>query len=156
MYFLDIYFLDWYHYLRKEKLFGNEEPLFPKSKQIQTENNYNFNYDSVSNEFWRSHSAIREIFIQRAKSANVKPFSPHKYRHLSIKLAFDKCQNAKEIKAVSQHFGHEDVSTTIQVYGNYNPDELSEILNEIDNKKNINEISQEDIELLNQLKKWKR
>ena len=148
------YFKDWYYYLIKEKLFGNEDPLFPKSKQIQTNDSFNFNYDSVSNEFWQSNSAIRTIFVQRAKNANIKPFSPHKYRHLSIKSAFDKCQNAKEIKAVSRHFGHEDISTTIQVYGNYNPDELTEILESIDS--NNNEISTEDIELLNQLKRWRK
>lgn len=149
------YFLDWYYYLKKEKLFGNEEPLFQKSKQLQNEDNLCFNYNSISNEFWQSNSAIREIFVQRAKNANIKPFSPHKYRHLSIKLTFDKCQNAKEIKAVSQHFGHKDVSTTIQVYGNYRPDELIDILNDIDNKNYGNNISKEDIELLNQLKKWR-
>jgi integrase len=149
------YFLDWYYYLKQEKLFGNEDPLFPKSKQLQTGDNFSFNYDSVSNKFWQSHSSIREIFVQRAKNANIKPFSPHKYRHLSIKLAFDKCQDAKEIKAVSQHFGHEDVSTTIQVYGNYRPEELFEILNRIDNKSYSSDISVEDIELLNQIKKWK-
>ena len=146
------YFTDWYYYLKEKKLFGNEDPLFPKGKQIQTENNLSFNYNSVSNEFWQSNSAIREIFVQRAKNANIKPFSPHKYRHLSIKLAFDKCQNAKEIKAISQHFGHEDVSTTIQVYGNYRPDELSEILTGID--KNTNEMSKEDIEMLKMIKKF--
>lgn len=148
------YFKDWYYYLKKNKLFGNEEPLFPKSKQNQEEDNYSFNYDFVSNNFWQSNSAIREIFIQRAINAKIKPFSPHKYRHLSIKLAFDKCQNAREIKAVSQHFGHEDVSTTIQVYGNYRPDELIEILDDIDNKNYDSDISAEDIKLLNQLKKW--
>ena len=74
---------------------------------------------------------------------------------MSIKLVFDKCQDAKEIKAVSQHFGHEDVSTTIQVYGNYRPEELFEILNKINNKSYSSDISVEDIELLNQIKKWK-
>ena len=148
------YFKDWYYYLKQEKLFGNDDPLFPKSKQIQEENNLNFNYDWVDNKFWQSISAIREIFIQRAKNANITPFSPHKYRHLSIKLAFDKCRDAKEMKAISQHFGHEDVSTTIQVYGNYRPDELSEILDSID--KNTNEISKEDLEFFNYCKKWKR
>lgn len=145
------YFVDWFNYLKEEKLFGNEDPLFPKSKQIQEGNNLSFVYNSVEKEFWQAHSSIRNIFIQRATDAGIKAFSPHKYRHLAIKLAFDKCKNASEIKAISQSFGHEDVSTTIQVYGNYRPDELSEILDNINN--NDNQVSKEDLALLSQIKK---
>lgn len=148
------YFVDWFNYLREKKLFGNEDPLFPKGKNTQEENNFTFVCNFVEKEFWQAHSSIRNIFIQRATGAGIKAFSPHKYRHLAIKLAFDKCKNAAEIKAISQSFGHEDVSTTIQVYGNYRPDELSEILDGINSNQNDKtNISAEEKQALNALLK---
>ena len=69
----------------------------------------------------------------RAKNANLPAFSPHKYRHLSIYLALQKCQNGLEIKAISQHFGHEDIRTALEVYGNLSSVQLSNTLENINN-----------------------
>jgi hypothetical protein len=37
-----------------------------------------------------------------------------------------------QIKAISQNFGHEHVSTTLRSYANYAPEKLSKVLKNID------------------------
>jgi len=126
-------FIEWYGYLKEIKLFGNTDPLFPKTKHKQTEENLSFVCNEIDSEYWQSYTSIHKIFKQRAINAGIPEFSPHKYRHLSVHLALQKCKDGQEIKAVSQHFGHEDVITTFQVYGNMKPYELSDILEKINN-----------------------
>lgn len=128
------YFVEWYNYLREKKLFGNTQPLFPRTKASQTEENLSFTYENIDSEYWQSYSSIHQVFKQRAIEAGIPKFSPHKYRHLSVSLAFDKCKGGgREIKTISQHFGHEDVRTALQVYGNMKPNELSDMLEKINN-----------------------
>ncbi len=132
------YFIEWYKYLKEIKLYGNTDPLFPRSKAKQTEENLSFIYDEVEPDFWQSHSSISQVFKERAKSANIRVFSPHKFRHLSIYLALKKCTNGLQIKAISLHFGHEDIKTALENYSSLNPVQLSETLEKINNN-NITE-----------------
>lgn len=52
---------EWVTYLKEECLMGNEDPLFPKTKMIQSED-YGFKADGLTNEHWVSAAAIRKIF----------------------------------------------------------------------------------------------
>jgi hypothetical protein len=38
-------------------------------------------------------------------------------------LALEKAKGGEEIKAISQNFVHEEITTTFSVYGNYQPEE---------------------------------
>jgi len=111
------YVLDWVKYLRTEKLFGNSDPLFPRSKVDNLEGVKSFVSTSVEPKFWQSATSIRSIFKQRFSHAGIEYFSPHTFRHLAVNTAISKCKNGQEIKAVSQNFGHEDVGTTMTTYG---------------------------------------
>lgn len=141
-------FLEWLKYLKEEKLYGNSDPVFPKNKQTQSKENLSFVYDEVEPLFWQSNSSISKIFKENSKMANLPPFSPHKYRHLSIYLAYEKVKSTKHpclvIKALSQHFGHKDIRTSLEVYAPLSRAKLSEILNEVNNQ--IDEYEMEDIE----------
>lgn len=118
------YFLDWYEYLRTEKVFGNTDPIFPRNKIENAENSLSFISKDVEPKFWQSATSIRDIFKQRLEHAGVKYFSPHTFRHLAILTALAKCKNGQEIKAISQNFGHENVSTTLTTYGTLNQTQM--------------------------------
>lgn len=152
---MQAYFIEWYRYLKEIKLFGNTDPLFPKTKHLQTEENLSFVCNEIDFEYWQSYTSIHKIFKERAINAGIPEFSPHKYRHLSVYLALEKCRNGLEIKAVSQHFGHEDVRTALETYTNLSTVQLSDTLEKID-KNNKKELSEEDMELamnfINQIK----
>lgn len=122
------YFLDWYKYLKTEKLFGNNDPIFPRNKIENAENSKNFSSNSVEPKYWQSVSSMREIFKQRFENAEIEYFSPHTFRHLAVITAISKCRSGHEIKAVSQNFGHEDVGTTMMTYGTLNNSQVGDII----------------------------
>lgn len=122
------YFLDWYEYLRTEKVFGNSAPIFPRNKVVNAENSLSFVSNEVEPEFWQSATSIRNIFKQRFEHAGIQYFSPHAFRHTAILTALAKCRNGQEVKAISQNFGHENVSTTLTTYGTMNDSQMSGII----------------------------
>ncbi len=122
------YFLEWYEYLRIEKLFGNIDPIFPKNKVVNAENSLSFVSNEVESQFWQSATSIRDVFKQRFEDAGIEYFSPHTFRHLAILTALAKCRNGQEIKAISQNFGHENISTTLTTYGTMNDVQMSGII----------------------------
>lgn len=122
------YFLEWYEYLRTEKLFGNNDPIFPRNKVVNAENSLSFISNEVEPEFWQSATSIRNIFKQRFEDAGIQYFCPHAFRHTAILTALAKCRNGQEIKAISQNFGHENVSTTLTAYGTMSDVQMSGII----------------------------
>ncbi|MGD9581583.1 MAG: site-specific integrase, partial [Vampirovibrionia bacterium] len=126
------YFLEWYRYLKSEKLFGNSDPIFPRNKVVNAEGTKTFMSDSVEPAFWQSVNSMRTIFKQRFKDAGVEYFSPHTFGHLAVSLATQKCKNAEELKAVSQNFGHEDIGTTFHAYGTLNNTKVGELVTAMD------------------------
>ena len=82
----------------------------------------------------------------------MKAFSPHRYRDLAVSLAIERCSgDFYLIKAVSQHFGHEDTKLLIETYAPLRPQELSKAFEKIDNKSNDNDFSEEDKQLARKL-----
>ncbi len=122
------YFLEWYSYLKSEKLFSNDDPIFPKNKVENSQENKSFLSNSVEPKFWQSVSSMRALFKQRFQDAGIEYFSPHTFRHLAVLTAISRCRNGNEIKAVSQNFGHENVGTTMQTYGTLNQATMSETI----------------------------
>lgn len=122
------FIVEWVEHLAARG-FGNKDPLFPRAKQEQGPDNLSFEVSSeVEPIYWQGAGRIREIFKKRAGDAGLPYFPPHTFRHLAINLAFKACKDGEQIKAISQNFGHEHVATTISVYGNYTPSQLTEII----------------------------
>ena len=145
------YFVEYYKFLKEEKLFGNNDPLFPRTKHTQTAENLSFVCEEIEPYFWQSYSSISKVFKERAINAKLSVFSPHKYRHLAIYLALQKCNGGLEIKAISQSFGHEDIRTALEVYSNLAPRQLSEILEKINNNDKTEKMDDEILELAKQI-----
>lgn len=126
------YFLQWYRYIKMEKLFGNMSPIFPKNKVENAEDAKAFISNAVEDNFWQSVTSMREIFKQRFVNAGIEYFPPHTFRHLAVVTAVSKCKNGHEIKAVSQNFGHEDVGTTMTTYGTLTNTQMTSLITNMD------------------------
>jgi len=148
------YIIEWVKHL-KSKGFGSQDPLFPRSKTEQGENNLSFEEaKEVEPVYWQGTGRIREIFKRRSSEAGLPYFPPHTFRHLAVDLALRHCKTGDQIKAISQNFGHEHIATTLSAYANYDPQRLSEILKNIDFSGKPKETLEEKVEeLLKKLNK---
>jgi len=110
--------LDWYRFLKEQKLFDNAAPLFPRTKLEQrSETDACFEGTDVESVFWATTQGIRDVFKRRAEAAGLRYYSPHKFRHTATVEAFKHCRTAEELRAISQNFGHENIGTTFSTYG---------------------------------------
>jgi len=148
------YVNDWIKHL-KDKGFGCQHPLFPRSKQEQSKDNLSFEEaTAVEPFFWQSAGRIRAIFKRRCQEANLPYYPPHTFRHLAALTALEHCQNGKEIKAISQNFGHEYIATILSIYGNLQPHQLKETIKKIDFSDKPKETLEDKIDrLLNKIEK---
>src|ERR1019366_6602345 len=107
---------EWVSYLRQEKLWGNDDPLFP-STLVALGTTRQFEVLGLERKHWRSASAIRKIFREAFVSADLPYFNPHSFRDTLAHLGEVVCKSPEEFKAWSQNMGHEKVMTTFTSYG---------------------------------------
>ena len=108
--------VDWVHYLRRDKLWGNDDPLFPAT-DIALSNDRQFHAAGLKREQWRSAGPIREVFRKAFVSAGFPYFNPHSLRKTLVQLGERLCRTPEHFKAWSQNLGHEGVLTTFTSYG---------------------------------------
>lgn len=118
--------LDWIDFLRTELLFGNDDPLFPKTALIRGERHV-FETSGVLREHWSNATPIRKIFKGAFEAAGLEYFNPHSFRNTLVSLGQSVCQTPEEFKAWSQNLGHEGVLTTFYSYGEVQEGRQSEI-----------------------------
>lgn len=117
---------EWVDYLRRDRLFGNDDPLFPKPlTSIGPDGG--FRHEDLSRDHWADSSPIRAVFRQAFEAAGLPYYNPHSLRHLLAMLGEQRCRNAEEFKAWSQNLGHEGVLTTFMSYGTVSPSRQREI-----------------------------
>jgi integrase len=107
---------EWVSYLRDEKLWGNDDPLFPATKVLPGPDRQ-FAAAGLSREHWTTASPIRCIFQEAFLRAGLTYFNPHSFRSTLTKLGQEVCKTPEEFKAWSQNLGHEKVLTTFTSYG---------------------------------------
>ncbi len=122
--------IDWVRYLTEELLFGNDDPLFPKTRMI---NNKNRKFEAVGlkREHWSNASPIRKIFKEAFNNADLEYFNPHSFRNTLALFGQKKCSNPEEFKVWSQSLGHERVLTTFMSYGEVQPQRQAEIFQQL-------------------------
>lgn len=108
--------VDWVKYLRDEKLWGNDDPLFP-STHMQCGASRQFEVGGLKRECWSNASPIRKIFREAFDLAGLPYFNPHSFRHMLVRYGQQVCKTPEEFKAWSQNLGHEQVLTTFLSYG---------------------------------------
>jgi integrase len=107
---------DWVRYLRREQLWGNDDPLFPATATV-VGNDRQFKAAGLKCEHWRSAAPIRAIFREAFTAAGLPYFNPHSLRSTLVQLGETLCRTPEDFKAWSQNLGHEGVLTTFRSYG---------------------------------------
>jgi integrase len=118
---------DWVNYLRHEKLWGNDDPLFPATATA-VGSDYQFKAVGLKREHWRSTAPIRAVFREAFGGAGLQYFNPHSLRSTLVQLGETLCQTPEDFKAWSQNLGHEGVLTTFISYGAVSANRQGEII----------------------------
>ncbi len=125
-------FIEWVNYLKIELLFGEDAPLFPKTKLTQNKKR-EFKTDGLLKEHWSNASPIRKIFKTSFESAGLEYYNPHSFRDTIGRLGEKICQSPEQFKAWSQNLGHESVMTTFNSYGEVPQHRQADILKSLKN-----------------------
>jgi integrase len=107
---------EWVSYLQENKLWGNDDPLFPATR-IALGATRQFEVSGLERRVWRSASPIRAIFRDAFISAGLPYFNPHSFRNTLVQFGEQVCKSPEQFKAWSQNLGHEGVLTTFRGYG---------------------------------------
>jgi integrase len=119
---------DWISFLKDERMFGPDDPLFPATK-VELCKDALFTPAGLDRRGWRNATAIRRIFRQAFEEAGLPYFHPHSFRKTLGALGEKRCKTPEEFKAWSQNLAHENVLTTFTSYGMVTQDRQADILN---------------------------
>jgi integrase len=121
---------EWVSYLRDEKLWGNDDPLFPATR-VALGPDRQFASAGLSREHWSNATPIRTIFHEAFASAGLPYFNPHSFRNTLVQLGEEICKTPEQFKAWSQNLGHEKVLTTFLSYGEVACQRQGEIIRDL-------------------------
>lgn len=136
--------VDWVKYLKEEKLWGNDDPLFPTTR-IEQNAERQFEAVGLERKHWSSATAIRKIFRGAFEIAGLPYFNPHSFRNTLVRLGETICQTPEQFKAWSQNLGHEKVLTTFNSYGYVENQRQREILRDLANPKKPSAVDADEI-----------
>jgi integrase len=109
-------FVDWVVYLREQRLWGNEDPLFPAT-ETRLGPAGEFVASGLKRQHWSTASPIRSIFREAFERVGLPYFNPHSIRKTLTQFGETHCRTPEEFKALSQNLGHESPLTTLRSYG---------------------------------------
>ncbi len=119
--------VEWVRFLRDEKLWGNDDPLFPVT-QIVVGLTHQFETSGLERAHWSNAEPIRKVFRESFARAGLPYFNPHSIRKTLARLGEEVCNSPEEFKAWSQNLGHEQVLTTFMSYGKVADDRQGQII----------------------------
>jgi integrase len=119
--------IEWINYLRRVKLWGLDDPLFPATKIIVGDTRH-FEASGLDRKHWHSATPIRAVFKRAFTAAGLPYFNPHSFRKTLALLGGQICKSPEEYKAWSQNLGHEHVLTTFSSYGDVGRQRQAEII----------------------------
>lgn len=118
---------EWCQHLRTTLLWGEDDPLFPKT-QIGLGEQGGFVATGLSREGWSNAGPIRAIFRDAFTAAGLSYFNPHSFRDTLVQLGERVCTSPESFKAWSQNLGHEGVLTTFTSYGRVSAQRQAELI----------------------------
>ena len=121
---------DWVVFLRQEKLWGTDDPLFPATL-VELGEARQFEATGLARKHWSSASPIRVIFRSAFESTGLPYFNPHSFRKTLALLGQTLCRNPEHFKAWSQNLGHDGVLTTFVSYGTVAQGRQGQIIQEL-------------------------
>lgn len=119
--------VDWVGFLRSEKGFGPEDPLFPKTR-VAPGAEREFAARGLDRAHWANADPVRAILKEAFPRASLPYFNPHSFRNTLVQLAYELGLDAEQFKAWSQNLGHESCLTTFSSYGTLPPHRQAEII----------------------------
>ena len=122
--------VEWITNLREEKLWGNDDPLFPATR-IALGSSMRFAVDGFDRKHWSNATPIRTIFRKAFNDAGLPYFNPHSLRDTLVRFGEEICKTPEQFKAWSQNLGHEKVLTTFLSYGGVACQRQGEIIRDL-------------------------
>jgi integrase/recombinase XerC len=135
---------EWVDFLRAEKLWGNDDPLFPAT-HIMVGQTRQFEAAGLGREHWSTANPIRVVFREAFERAGLPYFNPHSIRKTLARLGEQVCKTPEEFKAWSQDLGHEQVLTTFNSYGAVRQDRQGEIIRGLGEFRQSNQTTVEEL-----------
>jgi integrase len=123
-------FREWVPFLIEEKLFGPNDPLFPKTQVIQGED-LQFETAGLARVPWSTAAPIRAVFREAFTLAGLPYFNPHSFRKTLTQLGEQLCSTPEQFKTWSQNLGHESVMTTLVSYGSVPASRQAEVMRQL-------------------------
>lgn len=121
---------DWIQHLRRHKLWGNDDPIFPATL-IEVGESRQFEAAGLARKHWSTASPIRSIFKEAFTTAGLPYFNPHSFRSTLVQLGQTLCRDPEQFKAWSQNLGHEGVLTTFLSYGSVAQHRQGQLMQEL-------------------------
>lgn len=144
--FVDI-FVDWVNFLKNEKHFDYDCPLFPKTKLELDENNQ-FICERLDKDHWRSTGPIRKIVETAFELAGFPRYTPHVFRNTITQLSYKLCKTPEQLKALSQNLGHNNILTTLTSYGDISVYNQGEIIKNLGKQEEDRPITRKELQEL--------
>jgi integrase len=148
--FLKNAFMEWVNFLKDEKLFGNNDPLFPSTK-LSLDENDQFSRQELDTVAWQSTTSIRTIVKDAFEAAGLEYYNPHSFRNTIAHLAYKYCKGPEDYKAWSQNIGHNSVLTTLTSYGSIDEYNQGKIMKRLSKNDNERTLTKKDIEHLEKI-----
>jgi integrase len=146
---------DWIAWLRTERLFGDDDPLFPATK-VAPGKDRRFEVVGLDRSHWRSASAIRRIFHESFEAASLPYFHPHSFRHTLVAMGQRMPLSPEQFKSWSQNIGHDNVLTTFTSYGCVSAGRVEEIFAELRKPALSPKEAEPDEKMLREFLAWSR
>lgn len=108
---------------------GEDDPLFPTAPFKPW-----IGQHSIEFEFLTTAAPVRQVLRKAAAAAGVPYFKPHAIRSTVAKLCDEWASSLRDMKALSQNLGHEQISTTSKYYGDVEPDLKQELFRKMREK----------------------
>jgi len=122
--------VEWVRFLREDKLWGNDDPLFPATR-VALGATLQFEAAGLEKAHWSTAEPIRKVFREAFERADLPYFNPHSFRNTLVRLGQERCKTPEEFKAWSQNLGHEKPLTTFMSYGRVETERQGEIIREL-------------------------
>lgn len=130
--------VDWIDELRRDQLWGPDDPLFPATKVAMGEERL-FKAVGIDRKHWSDAGPIRKAFKEAFECADLPYFNPHSFRKTLAQLGERLCHTPEEFKAWSQNLGHEQVLTTFSSYGSVASTRQAEIIRDLSHRSGLGE-----------------
>lgn len=130
---------DWVTFLRQQKLWSGEDPLFPATSVVSGANQL-FEAVGLGRRHWSTATPIRAIFREAFQCAGLPYFNPHSLRKTLARFGEQACRTPEEFKAWSQNLGHDQVLTTFTSYGGVREDRQGDLIRGLGESKEQSEV----------------